>query len=213
MSWHRRVLGALGFALALVLGLGLAQPASAQERAVAVTIRGGGFNGLSSLNDGGTADFKQVGYNVGGTVGVGLHEYVGLRGDFTLARNELQQNDIDTGSELNRFFYDAALQVQYPSASGWTPYAFVGAGAVTLHPVGTSDSDKTKAAGTAGLGVNYALPGSNLGIMVEGKGWVYEISELSGDLASFDKTQFDVTWSAGLSYRIPFGSRATRASR
>jgi hypothetical protein len=207
MSWHTRVLGSL------LLGLFVAQPIHAQERTVSVVIRGGGFNGLRSLNDAGTADFKRVGYNVGGAVGVDLHRYVGLRGDFTFARNELEQNDVETGSELNRFFYDAALQLQYPSESGWTPYAFVGGGAVTLHPVGTSDSDKTKAAGTAGLGLSYAIPGSNLGIVVEGKGWVYEVSELSGNLASFDKTQFDVTWSAGLSYRIPFGSSAARTSR
>lgn len=208
MSWRKRALGAL------VVGVALVQPISAQEKAVGISIRGGGFNALTSLNESGTADFKKTGYNVGGALGVDLHKYVGLRGDFTFARNELQQNDVETGSELSRFFYDAAVQVQYPSGSGLQPYLFVGAGAVTLHPVGSTDSNKTKAAGTAGLGVNYAIPGSNVGVLVEGKGWVYDISELSGNLASFDKTQFDVTWSAGLSYRIPFGSSAERrASR
>jgi opacity protein-like surface antigen len=207
MSWQKRVLGAL------VIGLALVQPTSAQEKAVGLSIRGGGFNGLSNLNDAGTADFKKTGYNVGGAVSVDLHKYVGLRGDVTFARNELQLNDVATGSELNRFFYDAAIQLQYPSASGFQPYVFVGAGAVTLHPVGTTDSDKTKAAGTTGLGVNYTIPGSNLGFVVEGKGWLYEISELTGNLSSIDKTQFDVTWSAGLSYRLPFGSSAARASR
>ena len=206
MSWQTRVVGGL------VLGLALVQPASAQDRAVTLSVRGGGFNGLSSLNEPATADFKQAGYNVGGTVGVELHRYVGLRGDFTFARNELQLNDVETGSELSRFFYDAAVQVQYPTSSGLKPYAFVGAGAVTLHPVGSDDADKTKPAGTAGLGVNYAIPGSNLGILLEGKGWLYEMSELGGNLASYDKTQFDVTWSAGFSYRIPIGSSATRSA-
>jgi hypothetical protein len=189
------------------------QSAAAQEKGVGISVRGGGFNALTNLNEAGTADFKQAGYNVGGALGVDLHKYVSLRGDFTFARNELQLNDAETGSELSRLFYDAAVQLQYPGASGWTPYVFVGAGAVTLHPVGTTDHDKTKAAGTAGLGVNYAIPGSNLGIVVEGKGWLYEFSELGGNLASYDRTQFDVTWSAGLSYRIPFGSSAVRASR
>jgi opacity protein-like surface antigen len=138
---------------------------------------------------------------------------VALRGDFTFARNELQLNEVATGSDLNRFFYDASVQLQYPTTSGLTPYIFAGAGAVTLHPVGTTDIDKTKAAGTAGLGVNYAIPGSNLGILVEGKGWVYDLSELGGSFNSYDKTQFDVTWSAGFSYRVPFGSNATKANR
>ena len=206
MSWQTRVLGGV------VLSLALVGPARGQERGLRIAVHGGGFNGLSSLNEPGTADFKQAGYNVGGTVGLDLHRYVGLRGDFTFARNELRQNEIDTDSELSRFFYDAALQVQYPMSSGLQPYAFVGGGAVTLHPVGSADGDRTQPAGTAGLGLNYAIPGSNLGILLEGKGWLYEISELGGDLASYDRTQFDVTWSAGLSYRIPIGSSATRSA-
>src|SRR5688572_12842468 len=125
MSWHARVVGAVA-----VMGLALVQPASAQDRAVGIAVRGGGFNGLASLNESGRDDFKRVGYNVGGAVSVDLHEYVALRGDFTFARNELQHDEIETGLELNRLFYDAAVQVQYPSASGWTPYGFVGGGAV-----------------------------------------------------------------------------------
>jgi hypothetical protein len=206
MSWQTRVLGAL------VLSLGLVQSAGAQERGVALSVRGGGFNGLRSLNEAASADFKQAGYNVGGALGVDLHRYVGLRGDFTFARNELQQDEIDTGSELSRFFYDASVQLQYPGAN-WQPYVFVGAGAVTLHPVGSTDRDKTKAAGTAGLGVNYTIPGTNVGIMLEGKSWVYKLAELDGGLGGYDQTQFDVTWSAGLSYRIPFASSSARANR
>ncbi|MGH7447391.1 MAG: outer membrane beta-barrel protein [Longimicrobiales bacterium] len=198
---------------ALVLTLAVVQPAMAQDRAVHLSVRGGGFNGLTSLNEPGTADFKRVGYNVGGSVGVDLSRYLGLQGNFTFARNELEENDIETGAELARFFYDAAVQVRYPTESGWQPYALVGAGAVTLHPVGSSDGDRTTAAGTAGVGVSYTIPGSSLGLLVEGRGWLYEMSELGGSLAEYDRTQFDVTWSAGLSYRLPFGSSAARVAR
>ena len=207
MSWSTRALGALAFSLVM------AQSAGAQERAVDISIRGGGFNGLRDLNEAGTADFKQTGYNVGGGLGVGVHRYVAVRGDFTFARNELQESGVETGSELSRFFYDAAVQLQYPTNAGWLPYVFAGAGAVTLHPVGTSGANKTKPAGTAGLGVRYAIPRSNFGVVLEGKSWLYEMSELGGDLASVDRTQFDVTWSAGLSYRLPFGSRTASAAR
>ena len=200
MSFRKQVLGALVLAAAVI------QPLGAQDRAVGLAVRGGGFNALTDLNEAGTADFKQVGYNIGGTLGVDVHKYVGLRGDFTFARNELRLNHLETGSELNRFFYDAALQLQYPTASGWMPYAFVGGGAVTLDPVGTTEGDKTKAAGTVGLGLNYTFPGSNLGITAESKGWLYELSELNGNLSPFDRTQFEVTWSAGLSYRLPIAT-------
>lgn len=194
---------ALGALTALLL---IAQPALAQDEAVSFAVRAGGFNALTNLDEPGTTDFKQVGFNVGGTVGVDLNPYVGLRGDFTFARNGLQQNDVETGDELDRFFYDASLQVRYPAASGWTPYAFVGAGAVTLNPVESADDAKTKAAGTVGLGLEYAIPGSNFGLGVEGKGWLYGLSDLNGPLSGFDRNQFEVTWSAGLSYRLPFGS-------
>lgn len=206
MSWHARVLGTLG-----VLGLALAQPASAQDKGVGIAVRGGGFNGLASLNESGSDDFKRVGYNVGGAVTFDVHKYVALRGDFTYARNELRHNDLKTGVELDRFFYDAAIQLQYPSPTGWTPYANAGVGGVTLHPVGSSDSDQTKVAGTAALGLGYTIPGSGFGIFAEGQGWLYDFSELDGAFASFDRNQFDVTWSAGFTYRIPYASGRTRA--
>ncbi|MEX2281863.1 MAG: outer membrane beta-barrel protein [Gemmatimonadota bacterium] len=206
MSVGRGVLGAL------VLGLAMVQPAVAQEKTFGVAVRGGGFNGVTELNEAGNADFNKTGYNVGGGLSVDLHKYIGLRGDFTFARNELQQNGLATSQDLNRFFYDGAVQFQY-DANGLKPYLFVGAGAVTLHPVGTTDSDQTKFAGTGGIGAEYAIAGTGLGLVLEGKGWVYNLSELPGTLAPFDKTQFDVTWSAGLSYRLPFGTSAARTIR
>jgi opacity protein-like surface antigen len=206
MSVRKGLLGAL------VLVLAVAQPAVAQDRRVGIAVRGGGFNGVTELNDAGNADFNKTGYNVGGGLFVDLHKYVALRGDFTYARNELQQNGLATSQDLNRFFYDGAIQFQY-DANGLKPYLFVGAGAVTLHPVGTSDNDQTKFAGTGGIGAEYAIAGTGLGIVLEGKGWVYNLSELPGTLAPFDKTMFDVTWSAGLSYRLPFGTSAARTIR
>src|SRR5437867_13212827 len=100
MSSTRRLIGAL------VLMLGLAAPVVAQDRAVVFFARGGGYNGLSDLTDAGTLDFKKVGFNVGGGVGVQVHRNVSVRGDLTFARNELRNNQVATGTKLNRFFYD-----------------------------------------------------------------------------------------------------------
>lgn len=210
MSFQNRVVGWL--AAGLMTGLVLAQPVNAQDKSVGITVRGGGFNAVTDLDDAATADFKKTGYNVGGGLNLDLHKYIALRGDFTFARNELRQNEIETGFDLNRFYYDAGVQVQYATET-WKPYVFVGAGAVTLHPVGTTDNDKTKFAGNAGLGINYNIPGTNFGIGIEGKGWLYEFNELPGQLSSFDKTQIETTWSAGLSYRIPVSRRTVSANR
>jgi opacity protein-like surface antigen len=197
-----RTIGVVTLASILVF----AGSAAAQQKAVGLTIRGGSFAGLTSLDEPGTADFKQVGYNIGGSVGVDLSRYVGLRGDFTFARNELQLNEQRTGSNLNRYFYDAAVQLQYPTGTGWTPYAFAGAGAVTLDPEGSAVDSRTKAAGTGGIGLSYAIPGSNVAVGLEGKGWLFGVSELDGDFAGYDRRQFEVTWGIGISYRIPYGS-------
>ncbi len=196
-----RVLGAA------VLAVAVAQPISAQDKALAISLRGGGFNSLTNLDDAGTADFKKIGYNAGGGVGVELNERIALRGDFTFARNELQLNSAATGSELNRFFVDLAVQFQHPTANGWKPYLFIGAGAVTLDPVGASVTSKRTGVATTGLGLQYRIPDSNLAVMVEGKSWIYDFSEVGGNLAGYDKAQFDVTWSAGFAYRVPIGRR------
>lgn len=188
----------------LVVAVLAAAPAYAQDHAVTVFARGGGFNAVTNLDDAGISDFKKIGYNVGGGVGVQVHKYVTVRADFTFARNEMQTNDVDTGDKLNRFFYDGAVQLQYLTSTGVEPYVFAGGGAVTLHQVGSGAPDKTRGAGTFGLGINYLVPGTGVGLFAEGKGWVYKLQDLSGALSTFDKTQVDVVWTGGLSYRFPF---------
>ena len=197
MMFTGKVLGALGVALLSTT------PLVAQERAITLSARSGGFQALTELNDAGTADFKKVGYNVGAGVGVQLTRLLALRGDFTFAENELQSDDAFRGEKLRRYFYDAAVQVQYPTNAGLMPYAFAGAGGVTLDQIDNTASTKTKFAGTFGLGVNYTLPQSGFGVFIEGKGWVYNLKKLSGALSTYDKSQVELGWNAGLSYRIP----------
>src|SRR6267143_3062352 len=118
MSYARRILGALAIALVL------ASPVAAQDRSVSLFARSGGFNALTNLNDAGTKDFKKAGYTVGGGVGVQVHRFVVLRGDFTYARSPFRLNSTETGQDVNRFFYDADIQLQYPTDIGVTPYLF-----------------------------------------------------------------------------------------
>jgi len=198
-------LGSALFALTLATPLVAQDRGIVQDRAVFFSARGGGFNGLSNLTDAGaTADFKKVGFSVGGGVGVKLHRYVSVRGDFTFARNELRNDQVATGAKLNRYFYDAALQLQYPTASGLEPYIFAGGGGVTLNEVNTSSPSKTKPAGTFGLGFNYRIPNSPFGLFAEGKSWLYKLDGMGGALTGIDKTQFDVAWTGGASYKLPF---------
>lgn len=92
-------------------------------------------------------------------------------------------------------------------AGGFTPYVFAGAGGVTLKekdsPTG-ANLDKTKGAGVGGIGLSYRIPRSNWSLLAEGTSYLYKASDLSGTLAGVDKTQFDVAWSGGVSYSLPF---------
>jgi opacity protein-like surface antigen len=194
------------FAFAGLIGLLAASPAAAQEQgqdgqALVLSVQGGGFSPLAHLDQPGNVDFK-TGYNVGGGLAYQFNRHVALRGNFTFARAE--GRDISGGltsiggTKFNRFLYDADVQFRAPLSGGATPYLFVGGGGVTIKPdVTPSQASFTKGAGKVGVGINYQIPRSNLGLYVEGTGWLYK-----WDRYGFDKTQFDTTWSGGLSYRF-----------
>ncbi|MBI4420929.1 MAG: outer membrane beta-barrel protein [Gemmatimonadetes bacterium] len=198
MSPISRTLG--GAALALLVAGSLA----AQDQSFRVFGRGGGSNAVTDLNDAGSKDFKRAGYNLGGGAAVQVNRYVTLRADFTFARRSLRQNDVNTGIHVFNYFYDGAIQFQYPTESGLEPYLYVGGGGVTFHQEDTNGSDKTRVTGTAGLGLNYWVPNSNVGVFVEGKSWLYQVKNFPGStvLSGVDKTQYDVAWTGGVSYRF-----------
>jgi len=173
------------------------------SQALTFSARGGGFSALSDLNDAGTLDSK-TGYNIGGSLGFQINRHVVVRSDFTFGRDELRNGGVDTDTHLNKFIYTAALQLQQPFSNGVTPYLFAGGGGITVHEQGTSDIDKTKAAGVGGLGVRYQLGNSNWGVFTEGLGYLYKVRDFQGSLAGLDKTQFDLVWSGGISYLIGF---------
>lgn len=187
--------------------LGVALPASAQQRSVTFLARGGGFTALTDLDDAATASDFKTGYNVGGAALVQVNRYLGFRGDFTFARAEFRDAGLETQDHFNKFFYTGAIQLSYPTTGGFTPYAFAGGGGVTIKekdsPAG-NNVDKTKGAGVGGIGLSYKFPGTNWALLAEGIGYLYKASELNGTLAGVDKTQFDVAWSGGVSYALPF---------
>lgn len=184
----------------------VAASAGAQDngnRTITLSGRGGGYNALTDLNDAGTADSK-LGFNAGTGIAVQVHKYVALRGDFTFGRDELRNRDVDTGTHLYKYLYTGAVQLQYPSANGVTPYVLAGGGGITIHEEGTSGLNKTKPAGLTGLGVSYRIPNSKFAVFTEGLGYLYQIRDFRGSLTGYDKTQFDVAWGGGISYSFGF---------
>lgn len=160
--------------------------------------QGGGYSPATDLNSAGTADGK-TGWTVGGGVGVGLNRYVAIRAAIDFARSDIEGSGAGEfgGNQLDRLFYGGDVQLSYPTSSGFRPYLLLGAGAVTIMPDDNTGLDNvTKFAGTGGLGVAYALP-SGVELYVQGNTHIYKIDDFG-----FDKTQADVLWTGGLSYRI-----------
>jgi opacity protein-like surface antigen len=160
---------------------------------------GGGNSSLTDLNDAGTASLE-TGWTGGGGVGVQLNRFLAVRGTFDYARSDGQGTAAISGQTLNRYFYGGDVQLRYPTASGFAPYLLLGAGAVTIDNPDNAGFDRfTKFAGKGGLGVEYQLPRSNLGLFAQASSYVYDF-----DQNGFDKTQVDVLWTGGLSYRLSY---------
>ena len=225
MSYRNR-LGA-----AVITALFAAAPLAAQfERSVVIGMYGGGYDHLVNLNDAGinhgTADFTPS-QSFGATAGIQLNRYVALHSDFTFVQNRAEGDESFAGRRFNRFFYGAHVEVGYPLGGGITPYLFFGGGAVTIDEIGSGATigTFTKPAGMFGAGFFYTLVG-RFDLFAEGKQLVYnwdrggfapmpwylvttegQIYRVDVNTGSFNRTQWDLTYTFGVSYR--FGKRHT----
>ena len=189
-----------------VLALSLLGPSRATAQTSQISDRptlvlfanGGGASSLSDLNDAGTASLK-TGWTAGGGAGVQLNRYVAVRATFDFARADGDNGTAFANQALKRYFYGGDVQLRYPTASGFAPYLLAGAGAVTIDNSDDPTFNRfTKFAGKGGLGAEYALPRSNLAIYAQASSYVYKF-----DRNGFDKTQYDLLWTGGVSYRLP----------
>ncbi len=195
-----RMIGAL-LASLLVPGITTAQEAgqSFARTSLVFFANGGGNSSLTDLNDAGTASLE-TGWTGGGGVGVQLNRFLAVRGTFDYAQSDGQGTASISGQTLNRYFYGGDVQLRYPTASGFAPYLLLGAGVVTIDSPDNAVFDRfTKFAGKGGLGVEYLLPRSNFGLFAQGSTYVYDF-----DRNGFNKTQVDVLWTGGLSYRLSY---------
>lgn len=185
--------------IAVALTFAVAAPLAAQ-RAVVFNLNGGGYNHLANLNAAGapTADFKP-GYNFGASIGYQVNQWFGIHGDFTFAHATARGTSAFSGGDIHRAFYGVHAEVRYPFETGLTPFAFLGAGAVTVDQAhGGTLPLFTRAAGMMGAGLGYQIPNSRIEVFGEGKTLVYNWNR-----AGFNKTQWDVTYSMGLAYHLP----------
>lgn len=190
---------ALRFAAGALACAVLASPLAAQERALVVSIYGGGADHLADLQSGPPAWFTP-GYNLGASVGMQLNRYFAVHGDFTFTRNPTHGVPTFAGNDVNRFFYGAHLEARYPLELGLAPFVFGGVGAVSVDQLGVDKfSPFTRPAMMYGGGMFYTVPRTSFEVFGELKGLTYR-----WNTAGFRRTMVDVTYSGGLSYRLPF---------
>lgn len=173
---------------------------AAQDRALIVSVYGGGADHLADLRSSPPAWFTP-GYNLGASAGIQLNQYFAVHGDFTFTRNPLRGGpQTIAGRDVNRFFYGAHLEGRYPFTNGLAPFLFAGLGAVSIDQLGVDRfAPFTRPAAMYGGGLFYAFPRSHIEAFGELKGLTYR-----WNTAGFHRTMFDVTYSGGLSYRLPF---------
>ena len=175
--------------------------AQANGRAVVFQAFAGGATHLRNLNAAGPVAHFEPGYNIGGAIGVQVSDYFGVHADFTYTRNVARGSSNFTGSNIDRYFYGAHVELSYPTENRFAPFAFAGGGAVTVHQAGVAAilPNFTKPAAMFGAGFRYQVGDMPIELLVEGKSLVYK-----WDRGGFARTQWDVSYSAGLAYRLGF---------
>jgi opacity protein-like surface antigen len=226
------------FAAIVLLAVFAAAPVAAQsantDRAFIIGVYGGGYDHIVNLHDAGsghgTADFTPA-QTFGATAGVQLNRYVSLHGDFTFAQNRAEGDVSFAGRRFNRFFYGAHVEAGYPLPGGITPYVFAGGGAVTIDEAGSDATIGafTKPAGMFGAGFFYALFG-RVSLFAEGKQLIYrwdrggftpmslyvpttegQVYRVEVSTGIIDRTQFDLTYTLGVSYQLKRGKHTVAA--
>lgn len=179
---------------AVLAGAGL----RAQDRAVVFSLYGGGADHLADLAKSPPVWFMP-GYDLGMSVGLQLNHYFGVHGDFTFTRNPTHGYASFAGADVNRFYYGAHVEGRYPTSIGIAPFAFAGAGAVSIDQLGLDQFKPfTRPALMYGGGLFYAIPRTRVEAFGEVKGLTYR-----WNTAGFRRTMVDVTFSMGASYRLP----------
>lgn len=176
----------------------VAQAPTSSRPAIVVFGQGGGNSALTDLNQAETAKLR-TGWTVGGGVGLQVNQYFAVRGTFDLAKSEVEGLGAGTlnDQKLTQYFYGGEVQLRYPTASGIAPYVLLGAGAVTVDNTRDDTFTRfTKFAGRGGLGLEYVTR-SGVGLFAQGVAAAYKLERFG-----FDKTQADILWTAGLSYRF-----------
>ena len=155
---------------------------------------GVGLGGVSATSNLAVGVDWRAGWSAAANLTYGLTRNLGLRGDATLAQNDLGGfgTTIPGERRFNKVSYLGNVVWQTVGMEGERvhPYVLAGAGAVRVHDKG-SDSTFSRFAGDVGLGVAYRL--GRLGLRAEARDVMYKF-----DRFGYSRRQNDVLWQGGV---------------
>lgn len=186
---------AVSLGLALMVA-GIAPDTASAQKTLYFYGTVGGSSSVNDLDDAETTSFSSE-FTGGGGVGFNFTRVLGIRGDFMISQPSIEGSGVTglpNGSDIDRYFYGGEITFRLPTEGRFVPFVGVGGGAVRLEP--DQGESFTKGAFRGSLGFTYKVPGAEaLGILVQGTGWAY-----SFDRFGVDNNQFDIVYSAGISY-------------
>ena len=120
-------------AAALALAAAATSPAHSQERALVLFTQAGYQIPLSDLAAGG--DELQSGLKYGGGLGLQLGAHFAFRGVALFGHSDFRGSGLTLEEpSFRRASVSLEIQTGLPTAGGWAPYAFAGAGLARLDP-------------------------------------------------------------------------------
>lgn len=164
---------------ALLLG-GAAGPAQAQSKAFALYVQGGRWLPVTDLNSE-NGDKLTAEWTWGGGLAWQLGEKFAVRASAMTTRTQIIGNTLTLDDpRITRWYYVGDLVFGWPTATGWVPYGYVGAGAVTTTPKDSmllaGDGKSTDFTARAGAGINHI---TSFGVVfLETDIWLWRLNSL-----------------------------------
>ncbi len=187
---------------ALLLG-GAAGPAQAQSKAFVLYAQGGRWLPVTDLNNENQDKFTAE-WTWGGGVAWQLGEKFAIRGSFMTASTQIIGNTLTLEDpRVTRWYYVGDLVFGWPTATGWVPYGYVGAGAVITTPKDSAlvagDGKSTDFTARAGGGINHI---TSFGVwFFETDIWLWRLNSLD---VEFYGLKMEWSFRLGLGLVIPY---------
>ena len=192
-----------GLAVAALLLGGAAGPAQAQTKAIVPYVQGGRWMPFTDLNSENGDKFTAE-WTWGGGLAWQLGEKFAVRGSFMTVNTQIIGNTLNLQDpRVTRWYYVGDLLLGWPTATGWVPYGYLGAGAVITTPKDSAlvagDGKSTDFVARGGFGINRI---TSFGVwFFETDLWLWRLNSLD---VEFYGLKAEWSFRLGVGFVIPY---------